>query len=70
MPSRTAGQAFAPTQTHRRERGIVIGVDTRRHAYRVQLANGGPISLMGRIKTGSGDLDLLPIGAPVRVIFL
>lgn len=47
----------------------MIGVDTRRHAYRVQLANGGPVSLMGRIKTGSGDLDLLPIGTPVRVDF-
>ena len=67
--SRTAGPVFAPPSTTRRERGLVVGVDTRRHAYRVQLANGGPISLMGRIKTGAGDLDLLPIGTPVRVDF-
>lgn len=69
MASRTGGQAFAPPTTTRRERGIIVGVDTRRHAYRVQLANGGPISLMGRIKAGAGDLDLLPVGTPVRVDF-
>lgn len=69
MQSRTAGPVFAPPPLDRRERGIIVGVDTRRHAYRVQLANGGPISSMGRIKQGAGDLDLLSVGTPVRVDF-
>lgn len=61
------GSTFASQPEHF-ERGTVLEVDARRHAYRVVVGSGRAVS-MGRLLTNPGDTSLLQTGDVVLVFY-